>query len=235
VQCSPCWLLWQTPNRPGETLLLLHTPYTVGRITTGSLWVHQSQLHQMHSEYRTRGSLQSLLSSCSDDCHCRYIQNTCHLGLLTWANYSYTEHHSSLRIDDTCINLFMQILQNHPVRRVLGQSRTHRTSAPGQTNGLDRQTDQDVVPAPRVEVGVTPMRQWEPFVGPMRWFSSVRCGISSHPELGLWVRKFPENFRKCFPPVQKFPTGTNLPNNCIFAYIFTFYRLLQHLWSLVVH
>ena len=27
----------------------------------------------------------------------------------------------------------------------------------------------------------------------------------------------------------------NLPNNCIFSYVCTFYRLLQHLWSLVVH
>jgi len=53
-------------------------------------------------------------------------------------------------------------------------------------------------------------------------------------------RKFPsENFRKFSVNFYwKFPTSTNRPNklrnNSIFAYIFTFYRLLQHLCALVV-
>jgi len=40
---------------------------------------------------------------------------------------------------------------------------------------------------------------------------------------------FPENFRKF---LLKY--STNLPNNCIFVYIFTSYRLLQHLCALIV-
>ena len=66
----------------------------------------------------------------------------------------------------------------------------------------------------------------------------------------MWVRKFPsENLRKFIPifpenfrkflfleNFQKFllKYSTNLPNNCIFVYIFTFYRLLQRLCALIM-
>jgi len=47
----------------------------------------------------------------------------------------------------------------------------------------------------------------------------------------------PENFRKfipIFPEIftEKFSTSINLANRFIFAYIFTFYRLLQQLCGL---
>jgi len=50
--------------------------------------------------------------------------------------------------------------------------------------------------------------------------------ISIFPEIS---GKFPEIFTEYFPPVQTFQLSA------YFAHIFTFYRLLQHLWSLVVY